>query len=56
MSSQTEDSDRELKPGPPSNLLQAGEKKVSAGEEAAELRGELDKDGQRAENGRIGAE
>lgn len=54
MSSETEDSDRALKPGPPSNLLHP--EKNSAGEEAAELRGEKESNRQRDEDGGIGTE
>lgn len=45
MSSETEDSDRALKPGPPSNLLHSEKKKKNrAGEEVGELRGKGVKD------------
>lgn len=54
VSSETEDSDRALKPGPPSNLLHP--EKNCAGEEAAELRGEKESNGQRGEDGGIGTE
>lgn len=44
MSSETEDSDRALKPGPPSNLLHSRGGGDRAGEEVGELRGKAVKD------------
>lgn len=53
VSSETEDSDRALKPGPPSNLLYL---EKTAREEAAKVRGEKESNGQRDEGGGIGTE
>lgn len=53
VSSETEDSDRALKPGPPSNLLYL---EKTTREEVAKLRGEKESNGQRDEGGGIGTE